>query len=41
MDIDSFYTEHWKEIENERIERYEQMFVWQDAQAQLFGTVCN
>ncbi len=35
MDIDTFYTDHWREIEDERVERYEQMFVWQDAQAKL------
>ena len=35
MDIESFYTDHWKEIEPERISRYEQMFLWQDAQKAL------
>jgi len=35
VDIDTFYTDHWRNIEEERIERYEQMFVWQDAQFKL------
>lgn len=35
MDISTFYTDHWREIEEERIERYEQMFVWHDAQLAL------
>ena len=35
MDIGTFYTDHWKDIEEARIERYEQMFVWQDAQKVL------
>ena len=33
--LESFYTDHWREIEEERISRYEQMFVWHDAQAVL------
>ena len=35
MDIDTFFTDHWREIEEERIARYEQMFVWHDAQRAL------
>lgn len=35
MNIDTFYTDHWKEIEPERIARYEEMFVWHDAQRLL------
>ena len=35
MDVSSFYTDHWREIEDERVARYEEMFVWQDAQAAL------
>lgn len=31
LNIDTFFTDHWQHIEDERIERYEQMFVWQDA----------
>jgi ubiquinone/menaquinone biosynthesis C-methylase UbiE len=37
MDIATFYTDHWREIEDERIDRYEQMFVWQDAQKVLLA----
>ncbi len=32
---ESFYTDHWREIEDERITRYEQMFVWRDQQLVL------
>jgi arsenite methyltransferase len=35
MDRDTFFTDHWQHIEDERVERYEQMFVWQDAQRTL------
>jgi ubiquinone/menaquinone biosynthesis C-methylase UbiE len=31
----SFYTDHWKVIEDERLARYEQMFVWRPEQARL------
>lgn len=37
MNTDDFYTEHWREIEDERIARYEQMFVWHDAQEVLLA----
>lgn len=35
MALDRFYTDHWRDIEPERIERYEAMFVWHDAQKVL------
>ena len=35
MDIDTYYTDHWKHIEDERIARYERMFEWRDGQAAL------
>ncbi len=35
--IDSFYTDHWREIEDERVARYEEMFVWHDAQRALLA----
>ena len=35
MNINEFYSEHWKEIEDERFSRYEKMFVWSDRQIQL------
>jgi ubiquinone/menaquinone biosynthesis C-methylase UbiE len=34
-DADTFYTDHWKVIEDERLARYEQMFVWRPQQLQL------
>ena len=37
MNIDRFFTEHWQVIEEERISRYEEMFVWRDAQIQLLA----
>lgn len=37
MKLDSFYTDHWREIEEERIARYEEMFVWHDAQQVLLA----
>jgi ubiquinone/menaquinone biosynthesis C-methylase UbiE len=35
MDLDSFFSDHWKEIEDERVERYEQMFQWREGQLAL------
>lgn len=32
---DTFYTDHWKAIEPDRLARYEQMFVWRSEQARL------
>jgi ubiquinone/menaquinone biosynthesis C-methylase UbiE len=32
---DTFYTDHWKDIEDERHARYEQMFVWREGQRAL------
>lgn len=32
---ETFYTDHWREIEDERVARYEQMFVWRDQQLTL------
>jgi arsenite methyltransferase len=37
MDLDSFFSDHWKEIEDERVERYEQMFQWRDGQRALLA----
>jgi ubiquinone/menaquinone biosynthesis C-methylase UbiE len=34
-DAGTFYTDHWKVIEDERLARYEQMFVWRPQQMQL------
>ena len=35
MEIDDFYTEHWKQIEDDRFARYEKMFVWSEEQLKL------
>ncbi len=37
MQDDSFYTDHWREIEEERITHYEQMFVWRESQQTLLA----
>ena len=37
MTADTFYTDHWRSIEDERIARYEQMFVWRDGHAELLA----
>ncbi len=34
-DAGTFYTDHWKHIEEERLARYEQMFVWRAEQMRL------
>lgn len=39
MDIDTFYTEHWKHIEDERIARYEAMFQWRDGSAAMLAAL--
>ena len=31
----TFYTEHWQHIEDERVDRYEQMFVWREGYEEL------
>lgn len=35
MTRETFYTDHWEHIEDERLDRYEQMFVWRDGHEQL------
>ena len=35
MNLDDFYTQHWKQIEDERFARYEKMFVWGEGQLEL------
>lgn len=37
MDLETYYTDHWKHIEEERIARYERMFEWRDGQAALLA----
>ncbi|MEM7254086.1 MAG: methyltransferase domain-containing protein [Pseudomonadota bacterium] len=35
MSLDTYYKDHWVTIESERLERYEEMFVWSPAQDAL------
>ena len=35
MNENTFYTDHWQHIEDERVARYERMFQWRDAHAQM------
>ena len=37
MNIDTFYTDHWVDIEDERVERYEKMFQWRPEQEALLA----
>jgi ubiquinone/menaquinone biosynthesis C-methylase UbiE len=37
MNLDSFFSDHWKEIESDRLARYEQMFQWRDGQKALLA----
>jgi len=37
MSKDTFYTDHWQQIEDERVARYEQMFQWRDAHNALLA----
>jgi ubiquinone/menaquinone biosynthesis C-methylase UbiE len=36
-DIGTFFTDHWRQIEEERVERYEKMFVWRPEQDALIA----
>lgn len=35
MNLDTYYRDHWVEIEDERLDRYEEMFQWSSAFEQL------
>ena len=35
MEENTFYTDHWRDIEDERVARYERMFAWRDGHAAL------
>lgn len=37
MNIDTFFTDHWQDIDDERVARYEQMFAWRPEHAQLLA----
>ena len=36
-DLDRFYTDHWRTIEDERVGRYEKLFAWRPEQAVLLA----
>ena len=37
MTENTFYTDHWREIDDERVDRYERMFVWREGHAALLA----
>lgn len=37
MNIDDFYTDHWKHIEDDRFSRYKKMFIWNERQLDLLS----
>jgi len=37
MSVDTYYKDHWVTIEDERLDRYEEMFVWSSAQDPLIA----
>ena len=37
MGDNTFYTDHWRHIEDDRVQRYERMFAWRDGHAALLG----
>lgn len=37
MDASTYHTDHWRTIEDERVARYERMFVWRDGHAELLA----
>ena len=37
MTQDTFYTDHWRQIDDERVARYERMFVWREGHATLLA----
>ena len=37
MDASTYHTDHWRTIEDERVERYERMFVWREGHAGLLA----
>jgi ubiquinone/menaquinone biosynthesis C-methylase UbiE len=37
MDVDRFFTEHWKHIDEDRFARYQRMFRWRDEQQALLA----
>ena len=37
MTENTFYRDHWREIDDERVDRYERMFVWREGHAALLA----
>ena len=37
MTENRFFTEHWRQIDDERVERYERMFVWRESHVTLLA----
>ena len=37
MNENTFYTDHWRHIEDERVARYERMFQWRDGHAEMLA----
>ncbi len=37
MDIDTYYTDHWKHIDDDRMARYERMFEWREDRGALLA----
>ena len=37
MDASTYHTDHWRTIEDERVQRYERMFVWREGHAELLA----
>ncbi|MCH9670434.1 MAG: methyltransferase domain-containing protein [Gammaproteobacteria bacterium] len=37
MSLESYYKDHWVDIDAQRLDRYEQMFQWRDAQERLLA----
>ena len=36
MSADPFYKDHWKNIDDDRMEKYQTMFLWSDAASALY-----
>lgn len=37
MTENTFFTDHWRQIDDERVDRYERMFVWREGHIQLLA----
>ncbi len=36
MSSDPFYKDHWRNIDNDRMEKYQSMFLWSPSSASLY-----